>query len=63
MCGVIGKGLVVGEVVSGPHGLADPHVVPLSLKVVVVSSPPSPPPTCEVVAVPGGSVRPESRWR
>lgn len=42
MCGVIGKGLVVGEVVSGPHGLADPHVVPLSLKVVVVSSPPLP---------------------
>lgn len=33
--GVSGRGLVVGWVVTGPHSLADPHVVPLSLKVVV----------------------------
>lgn len=40
--GVIGRGLVGGWVVSGPHSLADPHVVPLSLKVMVASSPPLP---------------------
>ena len=32
--GVIGRGLAVGWVVTGPHSLADSHVVPLSLKVV-----------------------------
>lgn len=33
---------MVGWVVSGPHSVADPHVVPLSLKVAVASSPPLP---------------------
>lgn len=58
---VIGRGFVVGwvGVVTGPHSLADPRVVPLSLKVVAAvwqvcsgfHLPLSPPPTCKVEAV------------
>lgn len=44
---------MVGWVVSGPHSLADPRVVPWSTKVAVALSPCASLPAWKAVAVPG----------